>query len=450
MKATLKGPGVANTTDVALSVSPVDSTRAYLTEEDPMINVPGNEEDADEMTTLDFTIINDGKFFDDLELTITGKAEGFDDATATVTVLDDDQDVTLSLDVMNVMESKGEDQEVQVTATLPTAPATTMNVPIMVTSNSARYSVSGDMTIEVAAGDDSGKTTLKITPVDNDRFDKDDEIVVSVTEASGLNARKAKITVMDDDEKEPTLKLAASPEAVNESGGDTQVVAITATLDGDAVQTVTTVALKVEPDEEDRYSVSGTKITIPAGSKTGSANLSFSPVKDGIFYQDLPIIVTGSADGFDDATATVTLRDDDQEIILSVDPMEVTEDDEEQTVTITATLSALKPRDFMVPLTVASGTGYQLATGDDSPTITIDAGERSGTAEIEITPTDNDIYNDDTKIEVKVTVLSGLAARPIEITLKNDEAKPTLTLEIEGSSELAEAGDTGTATEVSW
>ena len=115
VKATLKGPGVANTTTVALSVSPVDSTRAYLTSVDQSIEVLGNAKDSEMTQTLNFTIVNDGKFFEDLELTITGKAEGFDDATATVTVLDDDQDVTLSLDVTEVTESKGEDQEVQVT-----------------------------------------------------------------------------------------------------------------------------------------------------------------------------------------------------------------------------------------------------------------------------------------------------------------------------------------------
>ena len=227
--------------------------------------------------------MNDGKFFQDLDLTVTASAEGFDDATTMIMVRDDDQDVTLSLDVTNVTESKGEDQEVQVTATLPEAPPTSKEIPITVTINSARYSVTGDMTIEIAGGDTSGKTTLKITPVDNDRFDETADIVVSVASASGLNARTAKITLTDDDETMPTLKLAAAPTNVDEEGGDTQVIAITATLDGDAVQTATTVALKLD-DDEDRFSVSGTKeITIPAGSKTGSTNLAFVPVKDGIF-----------------------------------------------------------------------------------------------------------------------------------------------------------------------
>ena len=410
-QATLKGPSVPDQTQVSLSVSPENDDRYELQTADPTITISGGGvPDAQSTATVTFNVVNDGKFFQDLDLTVTASAEGFDDATTMIMVRDDDQDITLSLDVMDVTESKGEDQEVQVTATLPEAPPTSKEIPITVTSNSARYSVTGDMTIEIAGGDTSGKTTLKITPVDNDRFDETADIVVSVTSASGLNARTLKITVTDDDESKPTLKLAAVPTKVDEEGGDTQVVAITATLDGDAVQTATTVALKLD-DDEDRFSVSGTKeITIPAGSKTGSTNLAFVPVKDGIFNPDLTITITGSADGFTDATVDVTLRDDDQEVILSVDPAEVTEkDDDAQKVTITATLPTTRPKDFMVPLTVAPVTGYQLASGDDMPTITIAAGESSGTAEIEITTTDNAIYNDDIKIMVSVTEASGLA-----------------------------------------
>ena len=341
----------------------MDSTRAYLTEEDPMINVPGNEEDADEMTTLRFTIINDGKFFQDLELTITGKAEGFDDATATVTVRDDDQDLTLSVDDMAVTESGGEDQEVVVTVTMD-PPRKSTEVPIMVTSNSARYSVSGDMVIEVAAGDPTGKTTLKITPVDNDRFDRPADIVISVTDASELNARTVKVTLTDDDETEPTLKLAASPGTITEDGGATQTVAVTATLDGDALQTATTVALKVAP-ENDRYGVSGDmEITISAGSKTGSTNLVFAPVQDGVFNEDLMITVTGSASGFDDAMAEVTLADDDQEFKITVNPSAITEDDGEQEVVITVHAITPPQQSLDVPLSILQGPRYAVDNGE--------------------------------------------------------------------------------------
>ena len=308
--------------------------------------------DAEQMTTLQFTIVNDGKFFQDLELTITGKAEGFDDATAMVTVRDDDQDLTLSVDDMAVTESGGEDQEVVVTVTMD-PPRKSTEVPIMVTSNSARYSVSGDMVIEVAAGDPTGKTTLKITPVDNDRFDRPADIVISVTDASELNARTVKVTLTDDDETEPTLKLAASPGTITEDGGATQTVAVTATLDGDALQTATTVALKVESDEEDRYGVSGDmEITISAGSKTGSTNLVFAPVQDGVFNKDLMITVTGSASGFDDAMAEVTLADDDHEFKITVNPSAITEDDGAQEVVITVHAITPPQQPLDVPLSI--------------------------------------------------------------------------------------------------
>ena len=146
------------------------------------------------------------------------------------------------------------------------APRSSMDVPISVSRNRARYSVTGDHDDRsIAAGDFLGKTTLKFTPVENDRYDDPEDITVSV--GGGLNARTVKITLNDMDETPPTLKVEASPDKLNEDGGDTQVVSVTATLDGDPVQKATTVTLEVKPDEEEplqriRHDL---EITIPAG-----------------------------------------------------------------------------------------------------------------------------------------------------------------------------------------
>ena len=341
------------------------------------------------------------------------QADGYDTVTKTVTVRDDDQDVTLSfaayngtdpltlVRTANVAEGEGEEeeQEVVVWARVMEAPRSSMDVPISVSRNRARYSVTGDLTIELAAGDFLGKTTLKFTPVENDRYDEPEDITVSV--GGGLNARTVKITLNDMDETKPTLKVEASPDKLNEDGGDTQIVSVTATLDGAPVQKATTVTLEVKPDEASRYSVSGDlEITISAGNLSNSTNLAFVPVKDGIFNQDLPIVVTGKSDpDYGSSDATVTLRDDDHEVALMVSPSTVTEtdkaDDAAQKVTITAMLQNTTPKEYMVPLTVADNNRYTVDNA--SPEITIDAGDDSGEVEITITPTNN-ISSTKTKI----------------------------------------------------
>ena len=370
-------------------------------------------------------------------------------APTSVTLLDDDQDVTLSFkeyrpnDLSNFplvtstsvseMDADDQEQEVVVFVRALEAPRNAMDVPISVTRNRSRYSVTGDMTIEISAGEFIGKTTLKVSPVDNDRYDADADITVSV--GGGLQARTVKITVRDMDETEPKLKITASPDKVHESGSDNQIVQVTAELDGDAVQTATKVAITVTADSDvDRYSVSGTKsITIPAGRKSGTTNLSFSPTKDAIYYDDLDIMVNGSSD-YGDASDAVMLRDNDQEVTLSVSPSSVMEKADEddanvpQKVTITATLPSSKPKAYAVPLDVAvsANNRYTLDPADGEVTITIDAGKATGTAEVTITPNNNISYNKDEDIMVSVSTAdnrdnSGLAARPVAIKLTDDE-----------------------------
>ena len=454
---TLKGapPAIGDDTVVNLTVTPADpdSTRYYLTNQDTDYSIDisgGGSIDSNSNRDLNFVVINDGKFFQDLVLTITAKADGYDTVTKTVTILDDDQDVTLSfleydpsdqatLDTeANVSEGDGDEvgQEVVVHAYVAEAPRNAMDVPIQVSRNNARYSVTGDMTIEITAGDNLGKTTLTFTPVENDRFDDPEDITISV--GGGLNARNIKVVLSDNDETKPTLKVKASPDKVNEDGADTQVVQVTAELDGDAVQKATTITFKVEPENADRYSVTGTKeITIAAGSKTASTNLAFVPVKDGIFNEDLDIMVTGSSDpDYGTSIATVMLRDDDQEVILSVSPESVTETDDEdaaaQKVTITATLPISTPKEIMIPLMVSTNTSrFALGADDETPTITIKAGDTSGTAEITITTTDNVQFNADEDITVSVTEASGLAARSVAINLTDDEEKPVLEIALD-------------------
>ena len=449
--ATLKGAALPSgtNTEVTFKVTPEDSdmdryslTNANGNTETSTINGGGNA-DSETTATFNFSVTQDGKFFQDQVLTVTASADGFDSVTKTVTVRDDDQDLTLSFATFgqdddpttaaSVMEMEGEEeeQEVVVWARLMDAPTKSTDVPISVSRNRARYSVTGDLTIEVGAGDFLGKTTLKITPVENDRYDEPAKIDVTV--GGGLTARKITVTLNDMDETPPTLKVEASPDKVNEDGGDTQIVSVTATLDGDPVQKATTVTLEVKPEEASRYSVSGTmEITIPAGGLSNSTNLSFVPVKDGIFNQDLPIVVTGKSDpDYGSNDATVTLRDDDQEITLSVSPSSVTEtadaDDADQTVTITATMAEPPARDFSVALMVDDSSA-RVTVDENMPVITIDAGETSGEVEITITPTINDFFNKDEDIMVSVTEASNLAARPVAIKLTDDEKKPKLEL----------------------
>ena len=462
--ATLDGPANPSGDNiiVTLTVAPEDEDRYEVT---GTMEITINGGDTSGNVNLTFTPVVDGIYNDDLKITISGKTDPARYVESTsVTLLDDDQDVTLSFaeydgstestlvtsTSVSEMDAEDQEQEVVLWARVMEAPRSAMDVPVTVSRNRSRYSVTGDLTIELAAGDFLGKTTLKITPVDNDRFDEPADITVSV--GGGLNARTVKISVRDADETRPKLKVEASPDKVNEDGGDSQIVNVTATLDGDPLQTATKVTLAVTDDSnDDRYSVSGTmSITISAGRTSNSTNLAFSPEKDAIFYDDLPITITGSSDYDPDpkASATVTLRDDDQEVTLSVSPTSVTEkegtaEERAQKVTITAMLQTSTPKEFTIPLEITTDDRYQLSA--NMPTITIDAGDDSGTVEVTVTPTDNMRYNIDKDIMVSVSTdasrdNSGLAARPVAIKLTDDEDKPKLEIALSADEVFESVG----------
>ncbi len=461
--ATLDGPANPSGDNiiVTLTVAPEDEDRYEVT---GTMEITINGGNTSGNVDLTFTPEDDGIYHSDLKINITGEATGRFVEPTSLTLLDNDQDVTLSFAAydgstestlvistsVSEMDAEDQEQEVVLWARVMEAPRSAMDVPVTVSRNRSRYSVTGDLTIEIAAGDLLGKTTLKISPVDNDRFDEPADITVSV--GGGLNARSVKISVRDADETRPTLKVEASPDKVNEDGGDSQIVNVTATLDGDPLQTATKVTLAVTDDSDaDRYSVSGTmSITISAGRTSNSTNLAFSPEKDAIFYDDLPITITGSSDYDPDpkASATVTLRDDDQEVTLSVSPTSVTEkegtaEERAQKVTITAMLQTSKPKEFTIPLEIVTGDRYQLSA--NMPTITIDAGDDSGTVEVTVTTTDNMYYNKDEDIMVSVSKdasrdNSSLAARPVAIKLTDDEDKPKLEIALSDDEVLESDG----------
>ena len=85
----------------------------------------------------------------------------------------------------------------------------------------------------------------------------------------------------------------------------------------------------------------------------------------------------------------------------------------------------------MLTTTVDNGTSYTLDPDDGEVEITIDAGKKSGTAEITITPNDNTNYNKDANIMVSAADdqdprdnSRSFAARSVAIKLTDNEAKP--------------------------
>ena len=105
---------------------------------------------------------------------------------------------------------------------------------------------------------------------------------------------------------------------IGENDSSATSVKVRATLDGGALTTSTTVTLSVDSDSTatgggtDYTATVPTTLTIPANSASAdTASFSITPTNDSIFEGDETIVIEGAATGFNVASVTITIEDDD-------------------------------------------------------------------------------------------------------------------------------------------
>ena len=250
-----------------------------------------------------------------------------------------------------------------------------------------------DATVTVTVTDSAGNTaTVDVTfPA---VADIDRGVTIAPTELNIPEGGSATYTVVLISEPTGTVTITPSVSGSSDVTLDTSVMNFT-TEDWDELQTVTVQTV------HDAF--------------TGDDEATVSHAVSGADY---------SAVTADDVAVTVI---DDElestEIQLSVDPSVVNEADGSTTITVTATLNEA-PRTAATPLTVSIGASNDSATAssDYAPveafTITIASGSTAGVAEFVLTPTDDDVPEDDEQISVTgATDIEGLSVVGTTITI---------------------------------
>ena len=138
--------------------------------------------------------------------------------------------------------------------------------------------------LTIAEGETSGKADLTVTPDNNPKATGDRQFTVSAT-VGGATSTKT-ITIVDVNTITSDITLSADPSEIKEEAGET-VVTITATLDGKTFDEDTKIVLVLDttPDKSATRDVDYTAIirsvTIPAGSVSGTTEISITPENDG-------------------------------------------------------------------------------------------------------------------------------------------------------------------------
>ncbi len=360
---------------------------------------------------------------DDVDVTVT------DDETASETV-------TLSVSPASVDED-AESTTVTVTGTLDEAPFTTgTSVTVAVgdsgdaATEGTDYTTIADFTLTIAAGQTSGTATFTLTPTDDDLDEADETLSVrGTTTAAGLTVAVTTATIVDDDTRGVTVSTPTL--SVTEGG----TVTYTVVLDSQPTATVTVTPSRASGSSTD-VTFSPASLSFTTGNWKQAKTVTVSAAGDDDAEDDEATLEHGVSGG-DYASETagsvaVTVTDDEtasETVTLSVSPASVDEEDAATTVTVTGTLDGA-PLTSDASVTVEVGASGDAATeGTDYATVadftlTIAAGQTSGTADFTLTPTDDDLDEADETLSVRgTTTAAGLTVAETTATIVDNDTR---------------------------
>ena len=429
------------TTTTTVTVSRTGGTATsgtdYAAITDFTVTIPANQLSG--TATLTFTPTDDSVHEGSETVVLTGSVTGLTSGMATLTIADDDDAPTgieLSLDPDSVAEDAAA-TPISVTAALVGSPvATATTVTVSRTGGSASsgtdYAAVSNFTVTIAARRTSGTATLTFTPTD-DNLSEGPETVVLSGNATDLAGDTATLTINDDDTPATGIELTLNPDTVSEDAAST-AIEVTAALNGAAVTTATTVTVRrtggTAMSGTDYAVVSDFTVTIPANQTSGTATLTFTPTDDSVHEGDETVVLRGAATGLAADTASLMITDDDSAptgIGLRLDPASLTEDDGATPITVAAALvgsavtSATAVTVSQTGGTAASGTDYAAVS---SFTVTIPAGQTSGTVTLTFTPTDDNV-SEGAETVVLTGSATGLAAGTATLTINDDDSPST-------------------------
>ena len=442
----------------------------YIVDSRKSITIPA--EQVSGMAVLGITPVNDNFDEGDAETIRIGVLhDRYTPAAQAVTITDDDTVTGVTLEVDADTVDEGGAQSVAVTAVLQGATLpNTLRLPLTFggSATTTEYAVSGDPSITIQPGQNSGTTNLTIHP-DDDNIDEGAGETIEIGTVFETFSPTAKVTIVDNDEA--AIVLIVSPASLAEDA-EPDFITVTAelrdTVTGKDVTTPNDLPLALSfagsADMGFDYSRSGaTTLTIPAGRSFGiTTQVKIQPREDTIDEtddegNDETIEIGVLHDERIVTPAELTISDNDTAVLsFSSNTTSISESYGGAVVSVTATLEgASLPNDLVIPLRFAgSATRYADYTRtnppdyvvEGPPSITIAAGRAEGTTELTITTVDDsfdetDHEGNDEKISIATSLPRYADAAPAEIIITDNDTAP-FTFSVDPSSIGESGGET--------
>ena len=354
-----------------------------------------------------------------------------------VTVDDDETALTLTVSPASLDEHR-RGAVVTVTAALDGATRdapTTLTLSVGAADDAATegtdYAMVSDLILKIPSGESSGKVSFRFATIE-DFIDEPDE-ALSITARSrnaGFEVIGTTLSIIDNDER--GVRISPTSLTLPEGGNESYRVVLTSQPTGEV-----TVTPSLGSGDSDV--TVGAALTFDASTWDQAQSVTVSAARDTDATNDTAVIqhlVSGAdygADGVTPADVSVTVEDADEAVTLTVNPAAVAEDAEATTVTVTGTLDGVT-RDAPTTLTLSVGASDDAANeGTDyvaveDLSLTIPAGQASGTASFTLTPMEDRIDEPGEAVSITATSqAAGLEATGTTLTINdNDERGVTV------------------------
>ena len=370
------------------------------------VTIPAGQASA----TFNITAVNDAIADGTQTATITATSLGFTNGTDTIDVTDEDGPpaLTVTLNPATIGEGGGATAS---TATVARNTVTTDALTVTLAS-SLTAAATVPATVTILAGQAS--VTFAIAAVEDTVNNGISRPVTVTATATGLANGTATLTVNDNDL--PLLALTIVAASIGEAGGAS---ATTGTVSRPA--DLTTGALVVTLASNDTSEATVPATATIADGQTTSAPFNIAAVNDAFSDGTKNVTVTASATGFNSATDTVNVTDNEgpAALTVSVSPTSVAETAGAAASTGTVTRNSDPAAALVVTLTSSGATLVTVPA-----TVTILAGQTSATFAI---ATVNNATSDGTQVVTVTAGATNFMSGGGDLTITDDELLLTLT-----------------------
>ena len=294
---------------------------------------------------------------------------------------------------------------------------------------------SATATLTIPAGEMSATAGITLTVLDDDIAEGNETLKVTGTVPGTITATPADVVIEDDDQEPTSISLLATTGPISE-GGSAITIPVRATLLGGGTRSADTVValsiLDVSATVTEDYTAAwdSSTLTIPAGEFSATANLTLSPVEDSVYEGNEQVAIRGqnTTPGLPVNGVRLTIIDNDPQpttVILTMGADTVSEGDLLHIETITATLVGASTLASDVNITVNLKGNTQRSQSYIATLHTplrIEAGQSSGTAQLWLSGTNDDVEDEDETVKFEGTSdHPDLMVVPAQLTIANDD-----------------------------